>query len=308
MDTPRLVVFGSTNLDILFKQDRLHNVGETVLVKDAVVCGGGKGANQAVQMVRLGYKPRFVTALGDDALADSLGRELQGYGLSLDEVITKEGSSGIGMVGFLTDGSLTSTVVAGANGKVTLQDVENRRGVFETCDYLIVQLELPVSAVERAIQLGAMAGARVILNTAPALPLSEATLRSLYILVANEVEAGYYLQADCADVQALLSAGAPFSLLYGLRLVVTLGPAGSVLFEAGEVTRIPALDVPVVETTGAGDSFVGALAVALADGWEIRDACRFATSASSLTIQNVGGQRSMPDKKAVLSLYGHHFT
>jgi len=307
MKPPRIVVLGSTNLDILFKQDRLHHVGETVIVKDAVVCGGGKGANQAVQIARLGHQPRFITALGNDPLAESLRGELRGYGVSLDDVVTKEGSSGIGMVGFLADGSLTSTVVEGANGKFTLQDVEARREALASADYLIAQLELPVPVVERAIQLSSAAGARIILNTAPARPLSESTLRSLFILVANEVEAGYYLNTDHTDLPALLAAGARFSLSYGVRLVVTLGPQGSVLFEAGETVRVPALDVPVIETTGAGDSFVGALAVALAEGRDIRDACLFATSASSLTIQNVGGQRSMPDRAAVLALYREHF-
>ncbi|MFH2114869.1 MAG: PfkB family carbohydrate kinase, partial [Spirochaetota bacterium] len=132
----RITVFGSTNLDILYKQDRLNRVGETIIVKEAVVCGGGKGANQAVQIARLGHHPRFVTPLGTDALAQSLRDELSAYGLPLQDALIKEGSSGVGLVSFLSDGSLTSTVVEGANGKVELSDLDTCRSLLQECDFL----------------------------------------------------------------------------------------------------------------------------------------------------------------------------
>ena len=303
-----ITVLGSTNLDILVKQDRLNHVGETIIIKDALVCGGGKGANQAVQIARLGHSPRFVTPLGSDALGQSLRAELEGYGLSLDDVVTKEGTSGIGLVHFLADGTLTSTVVEGANGKIGIADLESRKDALLGCNWLVAQLELPVAVVEQALVAGAAAGAKVILNTAPAMPLSRKALEAVDVLIANEVEAGYYLEIDIGKMDAFISAGLRFAELYSFSMVVTLGPKGSVLFDKGSAISFPALDVPVVETTGAGDSYVGAFVVALAEGRDIQDACRFASCASSLTIQKIGGQRSMPDKEAVLEMYRQYFS
>ncbi|MFH2114970.1 MAG: ribokinase, partial [Spirochaetota bacterium] len=268
----------------------------------------GKGANQAVQIARLGHHPRFVTPLGTDALAQSLRDELNVYGLSLQDALIKEGSSGIGLVSFLSDGSLTSTVVEGANGKVELSDLDTCRSPLEECDYLVAQLELPVPAVEEAIRIAAASGACIVLNTAPARPLSPETLAAVHYLIANEEEAGYYLASSVDDGEDFVRAGTGFALRHDLTMVVTLGPKGSLLFLGNLSFRFPALRVPVVETTGAGDSFVGALVVALAEGQKIEDACRFATCASAVTIQSVGGQRSMPDRAAVMSLYESHFT
>jgi len=308
MKHPRITVFGSINFDILFKQDRLNNIGETIIVKDAIVCGGGKGANQAVQIARLGIIPRLIAPIGNDVLGQSLIEELKQYGVPVENLLQKPGSSGIGIVRFLNDGSLHSTVIEGANGKLTLQDVEASRPVLENCDFLLAQLELPVETVEQAIEIATKSGAKIVLNTAPARPLSEKTLTALDILVANEVEAGYYLGAPYTNGDIFEGLGLEFSHRYGLDLVVTLGPQGSMLFSAGKVTHIPALDVPVVETTGAGDSYVGALLVALAEGRSILDACRFASSASSITIGSIGGQRSMPDRISVLQVYREYFT
>jgi ribokinase len=305
---PRITVLGSTNLDILYKQSKRHAAGETIIVKDAVICGGGKGANQAVQIARLGNIPRFVTAIGDDALGVSLREELTRYGIPLVDAIRKDTSSGIGIVAFLEDGSLTSTVVEGANGCIEQGDIESRIDAFRDCNFLVAQLELPVPVVERAISICAAAGGTVVLNVAPARPLSGKTLREIDVMIANEVEAGYYLGVDFSAGVSFDAAGLAFADRYELALVVTLGPMGSRFYADGVVTEIPPLDVPVVETTGAGDSYVGALVVALSEGRDIQDACRFANCAGSLTIQQIGGQRSMPDKDAVLSLYKQQYS
>jgi ribokinase len=291
-----ILVVGSSNYDIILNQDKFAVTGETVLANKMTVCGGGKGANQAVQCAKLGNETIFIGSVGQDSMGDFLIKELNKYGLCADYVKRSEVNSGVGIVNSIPNGEVQATVFTGANFDITPAELRKHGEVFKNAKVLILQLEIPVEVVYEAINLGEENNCYIILNAAPARKLDLEYMKKINCLIVNETEAGFYLGKGVNTFEDVKSNSAELLSLVKDICIVTLGEKGSVLVEKDKCTKFNAEAVNVVETTGAGDSYIGAFATKVFEGGTLEEACNFATKVSSITVQNIGAQSSMPTK------------
>lgn len=275
-------VVGSVNLDLVASGAPLPTAGETVTGAQFAQHPGGKGANQALAARRLGAEVRLVGCVGDDALADPALALLRADGVDVSGVMSEIGvSTGVALIAVSPEGENQITVASGANAALQARDVVG----VGTCDAILCQFEVPLAAVEAAsdLETGLFA-----INLAPAIPAPAGLLARADLLIANEIEAAFYGEA--------LHAGD------GL-VAITLGGAGAALHRGGkEVARTGAFDVTVADTTGAGDTFCGALVVALAEGQSEVKALRFAAAAGALAVTRAGAQPSLPRRGDVEAL------
>lgn len=272
----KIGVLGSINLDLVASGAPLPGPGETVTGAAFAQHPGGKGANQALAARRLGAEVALVGAVGDDGLADSAMALLRADGVNVSGVQMVAGSAtGVALIAVAPDGENQITVASGANAELS----PAAEGGLGECDAVLCQLEVPIAVVESALAAKAGRGLFAV-NLAPALPVPDNVLRLSDLLIVNEIEAAFYGDA----------------LHTGEGLVaVTLGGAGAVLYRAGrEVARARAFKVDVVDTTGAGDTFCGALVLALAEKQGEAAALRFASAAAALAVTRAGAQSSLP--------------
>ena len=290
MTSGDIVVVGSINLDILLFQDRLPARGETFTARDVREAFGGKGANQAVQCAKLGQKVRFLGAIGQDSRGRECRENLQRQGVDchLAEV---NRPTGIGVNNILGRGELHATIVPGANDEITPTWVRENLDLFRTASFVLIQNEIPAAANAEAIRLAHVAGARVVYNAAPADPDSAALLRDCDYLIVNEEEATLYSGDSRAaqDIREVVSGLRKLSP----RVIVTLGAAGSCASFDADVHHVPPVPVIPIDTTGAGDSFVGAFTAALNAGIADLDAATIASGVAAKATMGVGAQASM---------------
>jgi ribokinase len=281
-------VFGSANMDLVAYVSQAPGRGETVTGRDFRTIPGGKGANQAIAAARAGAPVAFLGAVGDDAFGAEMRDTLAGAGVDVKLLRQVPGVSGIAHIVVDDAGGNSIIVVPGANGTVTAP-TEAERAVIAASQALLLQLELPMEAVTAAARAAHEAGVPVILTPAPAQPLPGALLDAVTLLLPNEHEAA-----------ALTGAGSPEAALDALlarvdEVVITLGSEGALYGDrSGERLRVPAVKVRAVDTTAAGDTFAGALAVARAEGRPAGDALRFAAAAAALSVRREGASTSMP--------------
>lgn len=275
-------VVGSINLDLVASGAPLPCPGETILGAQFQQHPGGKGANQALAARRLGAEVKMIGCVGDDSLAESALALLRKDGVDVSDVMSEIGTStGVALISVSADGENQITVASGANARVSPDDI----GAMPTCDIVLCQLEVPVEAVLAAADRANETGALFAINLAPAMAVPDELIRKADIVIVNEVEAAFY--GDTLHESGGLVA-------------LTLGSEGAVLFKRGrELAREPALDVSVVDTTGAGDTFCAALAVALAEGQDAGQALKFASAAAALAVTRPGAQPSLPRRAAV---------
>lgn len=302
--TPKpIVVIGSINYDILLHQNKLPAIGETVLIENIHMCGGGKGANQAVQVAKLDNPVILIAAVGNDVFGDLLLEELSEHGIDTSYLMREGPDSGIGVVNYISGGQLLSNVYSGANSRIFPDNLDPYKDIIKNAALIILQTEIPVETVEYSITLAHEYGVKVVYNAAPVRELRSDILGLVDYLILNEAEASYYFGAEVDSPEKAITLGTEFQKRYNHQIVVTLGPKGSVFIGHESSFYVEPIDVPVVETTGAGDSFVGAFAKKISEGSDMLTACRFATAASSITIQSPGGQSSMPTLQEVIKLY-----
>lgn len=296
-----IVVLGIFNADAAYRADRMPRLGETVLGQSFVLGPGGKGSNQAVAAARAGGAVHIITRLGDDAFAQ-MARDLWATAGITPEV-TVDASSYTGSAFIFLEaatGQNAIIVAPGAAGHLSALDVENHRALIEGAGVFLTQLEQPLDAALRGLQIARAAGVTTILNPAPAADLTDQMLALCDILTPNESEAEA-LTGISVTTQDEAIAAADALIARGVGAVVlTMGDKG-VLYRRGDVTlHIPArAPGPVVDTTGAGDAFNGGLAVALAQGAGIEDALRFASAVAGLSVTRPGAAASMPDRAEV---------
>lgn len=304
MTDPQVLVLGSLNLDVIIDLQRIPAPGETVLT-DAVDHGaGGKGGNQAVAAARSGARTAMIGAVGTDDGAALLLDSLGGAGVDDASVRRLDGPSGTAYVMVDRSGENAIVVVGGANAQLTeLTDAD--RSLLRRTPILLMQLETPMSTVTEAARIAHETGGRVLLNAAPYADLPEELLDAVDLLIVNEHEAALTARAilagdppdDPADLAAALLTRVPAVLL-------TLGGDGSVLARRdADPIHTPARSVQVVDTTGAGDTFVGAYAAASADpAYDEAAALRFATAAAALAVQTSGAVASIPSRDRIENL------
>ena len=299
----KIMVIGSSNTDLLIKTNRIPDPGETVLGGTFMMNAGGKGANQAVAVARIGGGVKFVAKIGDDMFGQ---RSLESYardGIDISYII-KDGAAPSGMALITVDAAGENCIVVapGANDRLTPADVDAVADAIRRSEYLLMQLEIPMPAVEYAAAIAREAGTKVILNPAPAAVLSDGLLSGLYMITPNRSES-QLLTGVVVDGWEGAERAADVLLARGVRnVVVTLGSLGA-LVRSGEVSeRIPAHRVDAVDTTAAGDVFNGALCVGLAEGRTLVEAVRFATCASAISVARMGAQSSIPTRAELDSL------
>lgn len=293
-----IVVVGSLNLDLVAGVDRLPAPGETIIGQNFNTYGGGKGANQAVALGRLGAPVKMIGKLGSDAFAKQLRDGVEQAGVDVTCVENAPGSSGTALITTSAGGENTIVVIAGANGLLRPNDIERHRKQIERASMVLGQLEIPRETTEYLGNLVRSAGIPFLLDPAPAYPLSDELLRSVTWLTPNQTEAELLSKAQCQDVS---SASVPESaerlLSLGVRnVILKLGARG--VYLAGkdvEGTFIDAYPVTPVDATAAGDAFNGAFAYALAErSMAPLEAARFACAAAALSVTRRGAQTSMP--------------
>ena len=290
MHKAKVVVIGSSNTDMTIKGDRLPKPGETVLGGEFRMGPGGKGANQAVAARRLGADVSFICKVGRDIFGDNAISGYQKEGIDCSRILRSDKASGTALI--LVDGNAENciAVAPGANADLTPEDVDSVADVIRSADYLILQLEIPVESVLRAAKIAHEAGVYVILNPAPACHLPEELFGYISLITPNQTES-----ALLSGVEDNLDAAVERLMQLGVKdVVVTLGSKGSLVISEGAKTLAPSLKVKAVDTTAAGDTFCGALCVALSEGCSLVDAAGFATKASALTVQKMGAQDSIP--------------
>ena len=295
--TGRIVVVGSINMDLVVRSPHLPLPGETILGSGFNTFPGGKGSNQAVAAARLGAPVAMIGCVGQDAFGDAMLETLEADQVDVSGIRRDDGApTGVALITVDDRGENTIVVASGANMRITPEDVEAHEALFANASVLLLQLEIPLAASRRAMDLALRHGLKVVLNPAPAQPLSAEFLSGVDVLVPNEGEllrlSGE--QKMEAAVQRMWASGVG-------SLLVTLGEKGALLVnQAGEL-RVPAFPVKAVDTTAAGDAFLGAFAVSLAGGLPAEQAARWACAAAAIAVTRPGAQPSLPRRPEVES-------
>ena len=288
-------VVGSINQDFVLKVERRPKPGETVT--DAVLSthNGGKGANQAAAAALLGASVALLGRVGDDGFGGPLVRALEEKGVDTTLVApAPDSSTGTAFITVTQDGENAITVAPGANRRLTPEDVDAARGEIGAAAVLVVQMEVPRECVARAVEVAGEVGTRAILNLAPPFEVPRTVLENLDPLVVNEHEAAFLLGDSVEGVEAALAAASNLLALGPKSAVVTVGADGAVFAEEGDAGHVAAPEVEVVDTTGAGDAFVGALALRVARGDSLRRAVGYAVRAGAAAVTREGAQGALP--------------
>ncbi len=291
----RIVVVGSVNLDLVVRAARFPAPGETIQGEGFATYHGGKGANQAVAAARLGGRVAFVGAVGDDTFGERLSRGLRDEGIDTTALRVEPGTpTGVALITVDAAGQNTIVVALGANASLRPGMLDLAASAWEGATALLLQMEIPAETVGAAVARGKQRGCRVLLNASPFRPLDREVLAGVDDLLVNEIELAQLAGTAVGDVEAaarrLLGRGVR-------RVVATLGPEGALLAEGGELRRLPAFSVPVVDTTAAGDAFCGAYAVAVVEGRAPAEAVAFGNAAGALAVTRAGAQPSLPRRE-----------
>lgn len=297
MNTPRIVVVGSSNTDMVVKSDRLPAAGETVTGGQFVMAPGGKGANQAVAAARLGAAVTFVAKVGTDMFGDQAIDGYQQDGI-LTDLIQRDSEHHTGVALILVDGGGENliSVASGANHALAPSDLNPAVDRIRSASVLMLQLECPLDTVTRAAEIAAEAGVAVVLDPAPApdSPLDAELLRNVAYLTPNETEATRLTGVEVTD-EASAGTAAEKLLAVGARhVIVTLGSKGALVAGPEGSSLVPGHVVDAVDSTAAGDAFNGGLAAGLAGGMSLRDAVQQANLVGALSVTRLGAQPSLP--------------
>ena len=287
----KITVIGSINMDLVTSTNRIPKVGETLLGVSFHTIPGGKGANQAVAAARLGADVTMIGAVGDDSFGKTLVSHLTNQGINTENIIkVKDTSTGIASI-ILSGGDNSIIVVSGANNQITPDIIEKNEDIILHSNILLLQLEIPLESVIRAVELAKKQKILTILNPAPIQKLPKELLEMVDYVTPNEHEQTMLFTSIDGTEQELEKLKE--------KCIVTKGAKGVTVYKNGEYIEIPSIRVKAVDTTGAGDSFNGALAFALCEGAEIEDACRFANVVGAISVTKLGAQNGMPTKKEV---------
>ena len=293
-------VVGSINQDFVLGVERRPAPGETVTDARLATHNGGKGANQAAAAALLGASVTFLGRVGDDGFGEPLVRSLADKGVDTGLVQQIPGSStGTAFITVTPDGENAITVAPGANRRLSADDVDAASESIEEAQVLVAQMEVPPEVVVRAVEVAARSGTRALLNLAPPFEVPRTLLEKLDPLVLNEHEAAFLLGEGVEGVDGALDA-APRLLSLGPRsVVVTVGEDGAVFSDGESMRHLAAPGVEVVDTTGAGDAFVGALAARLADDALPGDAIAYAVRAGAAAVTKEGAQEALPTLETI---------
>jgi ribokinase len=295
-----VVVLGSLNVDLVVTVSQIPRPGETVLGGAVSRLPGGKGANQAVSAARLGGDVRLIGRIGSDDFGDAIRLRLGSAGVDHHHVrMLRDVASGIAFVSVDRDGENAIVVSPGANARLTPDELELDEAAVKDAQVAVAQLETPMGTVERFAELCEVHGADLILNAAPYHDLSAGLLRRCKYLILNRDEATSLSNIIVKERKDAFRALAEIARRGGQNIIITLGGDGSVALTEANYIELDAYRVPVVDTTGAGDAFVGAFAVALSRQDSFDDALKFAAAAGAVACAHVGAQQSETNRREI---------
>lgn len=297
---PQVVVVGSLNMDLVARSPRLPAPGETVMGETFATIPGGKGANQAVAAARLGAATAMIGCVGDDDLGRRLLAGLDADRIDRAEVRVVAGiSSGVAFIVVDDDGRNGIVVVPGANAQLAPEDLARAEPLLAAAKVVALQLETPLATVEDAARRARALGKAVILNPAPARPLPRALVACADFLVPNEHEAALLTGRPVDSIEGAVAAGEALRAQGARTVLVTLGERGVVAVGDGRPEHFPAQPVRAVDTTAAGDTFIGGLAAAIARGEGLAGAVAYAQAAAAISVTRPGAQPSIPTEAEV---------
>jgi ribokinase len=295
-----ILVIGSSNTDMVIQAPYLPTAGETVLGKKFVMNPGGKGANQAVAAARLGGNVSFLGKLGEDLFGQQAIANLQREGISTDYLLVDPNhASGVALITVDKQGENTIVVASGANMALTEAEILQSQEAIAQAKLILLQLEIPLDTVELAVKIASELGKTIILNPAPAFPLTDSLLSRVTILTPNQTEAKILTGIEVDSPSTARLAAQQLYKRGVANVIITLGKEGAYLFNEQVAQLIPSYTVEAVDTTAAGDTFNGALAVALSEGQEMVEAVKFANLAAAVSVTRLGAQSSLPLRQEV---------
>ena len=302
MESKKILVVGSSNTDMVIKTQNFPAPGQTILGGKFLMNAGGKGANQAVAAVRLGGLVTFIGKIGNDIFGRQAIQQLEDEGINIDYVsVDAENPSGVAMITVDHKGENSIVVAQGSNGTLSPGDFDKGLSELNESEYVLMQLETPISTVEYIAGKAFQKLKKVVLNPAPAVKLSDELLRNLHIITPNETEAELLTGIKVTDQPSALKAATVLHNKGVDIVIITMGSAGAFLLENGNSEIIKAPKVDAIDTTAAGDTFNGALVVALSEGKSIRESIVFANKAASISVTRIGAQSSVPYLKEILN-------
>lgn len=300
---PKIAVIGSINMDLVIRCHNLPASGQTILANSSAEICGGKGANQAVAAARAGGDVTMIGRVGDDAFADRLVANLQNAEIQTAHVLrTDDCASGVAVVAVEDSGQNSIMVVPGSNGRVSVDDIENARSVIESSAVVLLQLEIPIDAVEEAIRIAKNANVRVILDPAPAPDVWSESLFHADLLCPNESEAAAFVGIPVENMEQAEAAARAMHAEGAANVAITLGDQGTLLFDGQQTHLVSPFPINAVDSTAAGDAFAGALAVHWAEQNSLLDAVRFGNAAGALSASRQGAQPSMGSRSEIEKL------
>ncbi len=299
-----IVVVGSINADLVATVPHIPHIGETITGNTFQIHPGGKGANQAVAVARLGYPVKMIGRLGTDVYGQQLRSHLQTAGVNTDAIMTTEGSSGIALILVSQAGENCIVVIPGANASVSPADIDANLSTIREAGMVLAQLEIPIETVSHLAEMCNREGIPLMLDPAPAVSLPRNLLRHVTWFTPNETESAFFVQ----ELAPASHQGDPAEIARTLRdaglqgVVLKLGSRGVLLRNATVEALVPSFPVTAVDTTAAGDTFNGAFATGLMMGKTELESARFATAAAAISVTRAGAQPSMPSLAEVIAL------
>lgn len=296
----RILIIGSSNTDMTVRIAHLPVPGETVLGGSFTMGQGGKGANQAVAVSRLGGYAEFVCMVGNDMFGRNSIEYYQKEGISTDNCfISDSTSSGVALISVDESAENCIAVASGANADLSVSHMEQLRPLIESAELLLLQLEIPVETVVAAAKIAYDAGVKVVLNPAPACALPKELFQYVSLMIPNQTELAMLTGQEISDEASALKGIGILKDKGVETVIVTMGAQGALVSLPEKDSFVPSMKVKAVDTTAAGDTFCGGVCVALAEGRSIEEAVAFATAAASITVCNIGAQDSIPFREAV---------
>jgi ribokinase len=300
MSSNKIIVIGSANTDMVVKASKLPLPGETILGGTFFMNAGGKGANQAVAAARLDGNVTLVTKVGNDIFGKQTIEGLQKENINTDHVfVDEEAPSGTALIMVNDQGENCIVVAPGANANLLPADIEKVKNITEA-DIILMQLEIPMETIAAVVKNAKANHQKVILNPAPAQNLDDELLNGLFLIIPNETEASL-LTGITVDDEATASLAARLFLYKGVQnVIITLGSRGAFFQNNNLRFKIDAPMVQAMDTTAAGDTFSGALAVAITENMDWKNAIRFAVEAASISVTRLGAQSSVPHRREIV--------
>ena len=298
----RIIVIGSSNTDMVIKTEKLPAPGETILGGKFLMIPGGKGANQSVAASRLGGKVTFISKRGNDLFGNQAVGLLMREGVDIKYIVKDPDlPSGVALITVDSTGENSIVVAPGSNGNLLKEDIPSV--IFDTGKFeiLLLQLEIPIDTVEYSAVTASEHGIKVILNPAPARKLSDNLLKHTWLITPNETEAETITGVIITDIPSAERAAELIQERGVKNVIITLGEAGAYIKSENYTGLIPGIKVKPVDTTAAGDVFNGALAVAISEGSDLKDAVIFANKAASISVTRMGAQASAPYRNEINS-------